>query len=104
MGIGICRGCGAEDAVVGPSAICPSCSKKYAYIAPGLPPGNTPIVTAEEQLRTVLREDQPWPLRDVLRRLVRGADHLLNDHNCDEQGHEELMAARDAAIEILRGL
>jgi hypothetical protein len=41
--------------------------------------------------------DGPWPLRDVLVKLADAADHLLNNHDCDGHGYEEIGYARDAA-------
>ncbi len=40
------------------------------------------------ELRAVLGLDQPWPLHDVLAKLIEAAQHLLVDHNCDVLGHE----------------
>jgi len=56
---------------------------------------------AEDRLQKLEANDTPWPLRDVLIRLVAGADHLLVDHNCDQHGYETLMGARDSAKRIL---
>lgn len=46
------------------------------------------------------RLDKPWPLRDVLAKLVEAAEILL--HRCDYDGHgyEEILAAVDAAKKI----
>lgn len=38
-----------------------------------------------------------WPIHDVLTRLADAADHLLNDHGCDQHGWEGVACARDAA-------
>jgi len=56
------------------------------------------------ELETLFGNDTSWPLRDVLRRLADGADHLLKDHSCDAHGYEELGSARDAARSILESL
>lgn len=56
------------------------------------------------RLRAQPLDDCPWPLRDVLERLATGADHLLREHDCDQHGHEELAAARNAARSYLRDL
>lgn len=45
--------------------------------------------------------DQVWPLRSILEKLVKATDHLLRDHDCDTHGHEEFAYARDAALAIL---
>jgi hypothetical protein len=80
---------------------------------PGLPPSETrqavananyiaalpPEVTLHLfELIALLRLDQPWPLRDVIAKLVGATEHLLSDHGCDEHGHEE---TRRALIEGL---
>lgn len=44
----------------------------------------------------------PWPVREILRVLSNAADHLLLDHDCDADGHEEIALARDEARRILR--
>lgn len=41
--------------------------------------------------------DQPWPLRDVLLKLLGGMAHLRDVHNCDCHGYEEDIAASEAA-------
>jgi hypothetical protein len=46
-------------------------------------------------------DSAPWPPRDVLGCLLDAADHLLNHHDCDHQGYEELCAARDAGRQWL---
>jgi hypothetical protein len=43
----------------------------------------------------------PWPPRDVIGRLVDAAKHLLNDHNCDAHGYEEVIESVRAAEEWL---
>lgn len=45
--------------------------------------------------------ERAWPTRDTLNRLADAADHLLHHHNCDCDGYEEIMAARDSAREIV---
>jgi len=35
----------------------------------------------------------PFPPRDVIKKLVEAAEHLLHDHNCDAHGYEETMQA-----------
>lgn len=64
---------------------------------------------AEESLATIrgaLRTnmDSPWPLVEVLRRLAMAADHLLDAHNCDEEGNEEVRFAAKSAMEIVTAL
>lgn len=45
--------------------------------------------------------ERAWPTRDTLNRLADAADHLLHHHNCDCDGYEEIMAARDSARELV---
>jgi hypothetical protein len=50
------------------------------------------------QLEEAFCMNTPWPLLDVLEKLVAAATHLLDDHGCDAQGHESYRYAREAAI------
>jgi hypothetical protein len=45
--------------------------------------------------------DTPWPLRDVLTKLIDATEHLLDDHDCDAHGHEEYRAAAKAGKGLL---
>lgn len=51
-----------------------------------------------------MRMEHPWSLLDVLRVLCLAVDHLLGQHGCDDHGHEETKAARDAGREILEAI
>lgn len=55
-------------------------------------------------LETLIGNDTPWPLADVLARLADAADHLLSVHDCDMQGWEGVGVARDKAREIVAAL
>lgn len=55
------------------------------------------ITTLEARLEKVLAVGSPWPLRDVLAKLVSATEHLLQDHACDVHGHEEMKRAADEA-------
>jgi hypothetical protein len=64
---------------------------------------------AEESLATIrgaLRTnmDSTWPLVEVLRRLAVASDHLLDVHNCDDEGNEEVRFAARSAREIVTAL
>lgn len=52
-------------------------------------------------LEKALGHDTPWPLVEILRQFIVTVDHLLIDHNCDTDGHEELRSAKDAADEMI---
>jgi hypothetical protein len=52
-----------------------------------------------ERLGKTLRLDKPWPLVDTVVILARAAKHLLDDHDCDLHGHEEVRSAIEAAEE-----
>lgn len=54
-----------------------------------------------EQALQLMAKDSPWPLIDVMQKLIEATDHLLNDHNCDRHGHELFSQARDIAQTIL---
>lgn len=45
--------------------------------------------------------DEPWPLRDILAKLVEAADILLDDKDYDGHGWEEIAGCRDRAKAIL---
>lgn len=57
-----------------------------------------------EALQLVLGMDQPWPLQDVLAKLMEATDHLLTDHDCDLHGHEEFRHAIIVGKKYLAGL
>jgi hypothetical protein len=54
------------------------------------------------KLREVLNLDNPWPLADVLSRLAAAVDHLLDQHNCDCLGYEEMVEAREVGRALAR--
>jgi hypothetical protein len=59
------------------------------------------LLSEMRELRDVLGTDLPWPMVDVLARLVASARHLLGDHACDAHGYEGLDAAIVAAVNLL---
>ena len=59
-----------------------------------------PINISASNLNDVLCD--PWPLKDVLNKLVEAADILLNDRSYDGHGYEQINAARDKAVEIIK--
>ena len=52
-------------------------------------------------LLSALGIDGPWPVADVLDRLLAAHEHLHEGHDCDHHGYEVTMAARDAARQIV---
>lgn len=65
----------------------------------------TPSGPADPFLAAVRSEDgAPWPLTEALERLVKAADHLLDDHNCDEEGNEEVRHAVESGRRIVAAL
>lgn len=46
-----------------------------------------------ERLRAVLMEHEPWPLRDVLAKLVEAGDILMHEKNYDGHGWEQISHA-----------
>jgi len=76
--------------------------------ANGLEQYLAPLKAENERLRARLDEvlaiGQPWPLRDVLKRLAEAATHLLREHDCDAHGYEEVGGARDQALLIVERL
>jgi hypothetical protein len=44
--------------------------------------------------------DTPWPLHDVLAKLIEATEHLLDQHNCDTHGHEEYRTAAIAGKDL----
>jgi hypothetical protein len=46
----------------------------------------------------------PWPLTEILRRLVDLGEYTLHDLNCDRHGHEVDLAAIEAAKAMLKRL
>lgn len=45
--------------------------------------------------------DEPWPLRDILAKLVEAADILLDEKDYDGHGWEQIAGCRDRAKAIL---
>ena len=43
-------------------------------------------------------EDTAWPIRDSILKLIEAANILLNDCNYDGDGYEQIVCARDAAL------
>jgi len=62
------------------------------------------LAEKRKRLRNILRDDTPWPLQSVLVQLIRAAEHLMKDHNCDLHGHELLRESLRVANEILLSL
>ncbi len=56
------------------------------------------------QLQHALGMDTPWPITTVLTELIAAANHLLLEHNCDQQGYERWAMAREEAGKILTAL
>lgn len=52
------------------------------------------------RLREAFGFDTPWPVREVLKRLVEGSEHLLHGHDCDCHGYETLIQAIESARKI----
>lgn len=48
--------------------------------------------------------DHPWSTIEVLRKLVETAERLLQAHDCDTQGWEEIQAAAELGRERLTAL
>ncbi len=46
---------------------------------------------------TPCSDEAPWPLRDVVQKLVEAANILLDDKGYDGHGHEGIAIARDEA-------
>lgn len=55
------------------------------------------------QLSMFTGNDQPWSLREVLKKLVHAADILLDDHQYDGHGWESIHHARAAGRRYLLG-
>lgn len=52
----------------------------------------------------LLGMDTPWPLPDVLAKLIEATEHLLYVHNCDAHGHEEFRRARIVGQQYLQAM
>jgi hypothetical protein len=71
------------------------------YRNPPSTPRTDRLVTLEER---VLRMAEPWPLTDILTRLVDGVEHLLSEHACDVHGHELLRRAQKEARKVVQAI
>lgn len=73
----------------------------------GLQSENARLLTAAQSAldsgawREAFAMGQPWPLRDVLSKLIEATEHLLNDHDCDTDGHEQFRGCANRAKELL---
>jgi hypothetical protein len=54
------------------------------------------------QRTRLLALDTPWPLPDVLAKLIEATEHLLGHHGCDAHGHEEYRAAAESGKAVLK--
>ena len=52
-------------------------------------------------LQLILSLDNPWCLRDVLKKLIESSEILLNDKNYDGHGWEEISHCVERAKEII---
>jgi len=50
----------------------------------------------------ILGEDQPWPLTDVLKKLIEASEILLHKKNYDGHGWEEIRHAVEVAKQKVR--
>lgn len=57
-----------------------------------------------ERLRAALSMDAPWPLPDVLEKLVEAVEHLLSAHSCDTHGYESYVVAIACGKAVLGNL
>lgn len=48
----------------------------------------------------ILRLDQPWPLKDILAKLIEASDILLHEKNYDQHGWEIISHATEEAKKI----
>lgn len=48
-----------------------------------------------KELEAILNRNNPWSLRDVLRKLALAADILLHEKDYDGHGYEEIVEARE---------
>lgn len=73
----------------------------------GLRDGCTMKQYTDELTRDVIPQpprvgmDTPWPLHDVLAKLIEATEHLLTVHDCDVHGHEEFRTAAEAGKRLL---
>lgn len=62
----------------------------------------------ERKLREALGHSNEWPVSDVLDQLCLAVNHLLNDHDCDIDGHEQfrwaVTKATDYKVAIQKAL
>jgi hypothetical protein len=57
----------------------------------------------EQQIfKDIIGANNPWPLVDVLKKLVEASNILLNKHDHDGQGHEEIRLCVERGNEIIK--
>ena len=52
-------------------------------------------------IEKIIRNGNPWPLKDILKKLIEGNKILLNDKSYDGNGWEFLSQAIDQANEVI---
>ena len=57
-----------------------------------------------QELQTLKGLNDSWPLKDILKKLIEGADILLNKKDYDGHGWEEISLARKMAKDKLKEL
>lgn len=54
-----------------------------------------PVVMSSLPIAEIIGADQPWPLRDVLNKLIEASDILLHNKSYDGHGWEEISHAAE---------
>lgn len=65
---------------------------------------NQAIEDGKEKILTITGEDNPYPLRDVLERLIWATEYLLHIKNYDGHNYEELGQSVRRAKEIMKSI
>lgn len=58
----------------------------------------------KQQLADIRQDGNAWPTKDVLSKLIEAAETLLNHHDYDGHGYEEILAAVDQAKRVVAKL
>lgn len=72
------------------------------YIGKSLQELAAELSTLREKVRRMLGISEPWPAINVLSELADAAEHLLNCHSCNCDGHEKISHAKDSARILVR--
>jgi hypothetical protein len=89
----------AEREYTDASVVCVvfKCGSVHLFLSSSFVPNSSILMVPCGLFGDPLNADHPWPVHDILVRLAKAADHLLDVHCCDDHGYEEVKVAAEQA-------